>query len=99
MISIVHYQHVLLPGAGSCDPQGQFIGFGAGVDKKTGVQFPGQSVTQPFCIFGQAVIQVTGIGIKLCHLLLPCFHNLGVAVAHMADIVIQIQKRPAIVIK
>jgi len=96
VIGTVHHNHIMLPCVIPGQAQGQFIGFTAGTYQKTNFQGMWKFQQQALSVFDNIVVQVAGVGVQNGHLKLAGRNDMGMAVAHMANVIDSIQILQAI---
>ena len=100
MVGVVHDDDLAAAGVGAGEPQRQIVGLGPGAHEITDRQRIGQGGREARDILGQIVVKVAGVGVEE----LPSgagrrHDHAGVAVAHVADVVDQVEVAAAVVVK
>ena len=74
----------------------KFVGFSPGVDHEACVQFIRHRLAESFCVVCQVLMEIPGVGIQFSRLSGDGIGHTRMAMADVADIVDQVEERPAV---
>ena len=98
VVGALDHEKVPPAGVGSGEPQRQLVGFAARVDHEADGEWLRQGRGQAGRVVGQLRVEVAGVGVEQRHLTLPGRHHVWMAVADVADVVDEVEIRPAAVV-
>ena len=91
MVGPIRHDDPSAPGVELRQPQGQVIGLAAGAGEHEAVQAGVVRGQQTLGVVQQSLVQIAGVGVELCRLLLQGLHHVRVAVTQRDHVVIRIQ--------
>ena len=100
MVRVVEDDQLVRSGVGPGETQGKVVGLGAATDEEADVERFRKGRGELQHVLGEIVVKVAGVGVELGHLPLGRLHHSRVAMAHMADVVDQVEvAAPAVVVQ
>ena len=91
VICFLEYNHVLLSVDRAGNPQGKFVCFASGTDKKTSVKRLREQPAKTLRILNIDRVQISGIGVQNISLIALCLCNIWMRMTHMSNIVDAVQ--------